>query len=82
MTEVVDKDGLVCQKSDKPDDFADGQLEILGLHQLVAQVFQTAIATGDLFRCPCGQYQIVFLTTNGDGSSAFVIHKLPPYQAV
>ena len=48
ILEVVDKNTLIRQKRDKPHDLSDGHFKVLGLHQLLTEVFQSAVATGDL----------------------------------
>ena len=75
MLEVVNQDGLVCQKRDEPHDFTDSHLEVLGLNQLVTKVFQTAVASCDLLGSLGGQKQGVFLITDGDVCRAFHIHE-------
>nr|DAU09935.1 MAG TPA: hypothetical protein [Caudoviricetes sp.] len=79
VLEVVNEDALICQKRDKPHDLSDGHFKVLGLHQLLAEVFQPAIATGDLlggFGC---EEQRVLLVTDVDNCGSFVIHcALPP----
>ena len=54
----------------------DGKFKVLGLHQLIAQVFQATVATGDLLGGSGSQNQCVFFATDVDGGSTFqVIHK-------
>nr|DAF29438.1 MAG TPA: hypothetical protein [Caudoviricetes sp.] len=76
MLQIVNKDGLVCQKRDEPYDLADSHLEVLGLHQLVAQVLQTAVASGDLLGSLCGQKQRIVIAADANYSSSLVIHVL------
>ena len=48
-------------------------------YTLLTEVFQTAVATGDLSGCLGGQEQGVLLIADEDGCGSFVIHhKLPP----
>lgn len=51
----MDEDGLVAQERDEPHDLIESHLEILRLHQLIAQVLQAAVASSDFLRCPGGE---------------------------
>ena len=55
MLEVVDENGLVAQERDEPHDLIESHLEILRLHQLIAQVLQAAVASSDFLRCLGGE---------------------------
>ena len=74
----MDEHGLVCKQRDEPHQFVQRHLKVFRPHQLLAQIFQTAVAARDLFGRAGGENEFKLPTADVDFCTS-VVHKMPPY---